>query len=377
MTHVSGLCTAPIVTEAKARGFDPRLLASDTGERLESFADPRARVRWSSFVPFAARATKMLGEDTIQDLAARATVDAVPGAIRRALPRLTDSRPLFHLAPRWWGPWIFRGSYGFCESLPDGRLREVVRIRPEHESCPEFLAGLSGTLRAIPRLTGQPDALVDVEHDDREAEFLITPPPRVRFRDRLRPPGARRSPARELEEIGFARETLLTERRSLYLVSAQLDREQRHRSTLDDLAQRLLRDEPAHDTKALLDDLVRIMLRRDELIGVRLSFRNADGQDATVAEGGRRSGLADRTTPLRVGGQEIGELALWATLEGDDLEPLAALEAWIAVAVEFGRSRALNETLRQFLDESAGDWRDMETRLERLVAQLNLRVDPD
>ena len=68
--------------------------------------------------------------------------------VRRILPRLADSRPLFHLAPRWWGPWVFQGTHGVCETLPDGRLREIVKIHPEHEACPEFFSGLTGTLLA-------------------------------------------------------------------------------------------------------------------------------------------------------------------------------------------------------------------------------------
>ncbi|GEM_PF-6603421 len=370
MSHVAGLCSAPIVAEARARGFDVAALVAGTGEPLAAFEDPRGRVKWSSFVPFAAHATKMLGEDVIRELASRATVEAVPGPIRRILPRLTDSRPLFHLAPRWWGPWIFHGTQGVCETLPDGRLREVVKIRPEHEACPEFLSGLTGTLRAIPRLTGQADALVDVEHDGREAEFLITPPPRVRIRDRFRG----RSPE-ELEEIGFASEALLTERRSLHLVSAELDREQRHFSTLQEMATLLL-DERAANFEALLRGLVELLLRRDEIVGARLSFLGADGASEPVVEGGRRTGLPDRAVPLLVGkSREIGHLSLWAALEGDDLASVAPIESWLAFALEFGRARVLNAQLRALLDENVSEWQEMESRLERLVAQLDLRSD--
>ena len=45
-----------------------------------------------------------------EDLAATATVEYAPRAIRRILPLLRDSRPLFTLAARWWGPWVFQGT---------------------------------------------------------------------------------------------------------------------------------------------------------------------------------------------------------------------------------------------------------------------------
>lgn len=380
--QVAGLCSAPIVAEARARGLDVHPLVAGTGTPLERFEDPRSRIPWSDFVPFAARATRLLGEDVIRDLASNAVLETVPAVLRRLLPRLTDSRPLFHLAPRWWGPWVFQGTHGICETLPDGRLREIVKIRPEHEPCPEFLSGLTGTLRAIPRLTGQADALVEVEHDGREAEFLITPPPRLRLRDRWRKrpvhrlPGAgptrrARSALDEIEEIGFANEALLTERRSLHLVSAELDREQRDKSTLQALANLLLGKSGA-TTEALLEGLVALLIARDEIAGASLSLRSTEDEHEARARGGRRSGNPDRTVALTVGEREIGQLTLWAVLERDDLERIAPLEAWIAFALEFGQARAVNAQLRRLLEENAADWQDMESRLEHLVAHLNL-----
>ncbi|MEM9173704.1 MAG: hypothetical protein AAGC67_00575 [Myxococcota bacterium] len=380
--QVAGLCSAPIVAEARSRGHDVAALVAGTGAPLERFEDPRGRVPWTSFVPFAARATRLLGEDVIRDLASDAVVEVVPSAIRRILPRLADSRPLFHLAPRWWGPWVFQGTHGVCETLPDGRLREVVKIRPEHEPCPEFFSGLLGTLRAIPRLTGQHDALVEVDHDGREAEFLITPPPRRSFRERWRkrPLGRSedlattlraRSALDEIEEVGFAREALLTERRSLHLLSAELDREQRDKSTLQSLADLLLGEESA-TTESLVDGLVALLLAREDIVGVALSLRGEEQEEVTSARGGRCNDAPDRIAALRVGAREVGQLALWAALEGDELASVAPLEAWIAFALEFGQARALNAELRRLLEENAADWADMESRLARLVTHLNL-----
>ncbi len=387
--QVAGVCSAPIVAEVRSRGHDVHALVEGTGAAIERFEDPRGRVPWSSFVPFAARATRLLGDDVIRDLASQAVVESVPTAIRRLLPRLTDCRPLFHLAPRWWGPWVFHGTHGVCETLPDGRLREIVKIHPEHEPCPEFLSGLTGTLRAMPRLTGQADALVEIEQDGREAEFLITPPPRLRMRDRWRKRPVRsvrgvgatsraRSALDEIEEIGFANEALLTERRSLHLVAAELDREQRDKSTLQGLADLLL-GKAGSKTESLLEGLVALLIERDEVAGVSISVRSSEGglesssgEGEAHARGGRRAGSPDRTASLTVGDREIGQLALWAVLEGDDLDRLAPLEAWIAFALEFGQARALNAQLRRLLEENAADWQDMEARLERLVAHLNL-----
>jgi hypothetical protein len=176
MSDVASVCSAPIVGEARARGLDPAELAAGLDLRLADLENPRRRIPWRSFVVFAERAANMLGPETLEELAAAATLDTVPRPIRRVLPRLRDSRPLFGFAARWWGPWIFRGTRGRCEVLPDGRIREVVRILPGYAPCPEFLTSIRGTLRAMPRLLNQPDALVTFEQDGREGEYIITPP---------------------------------------------------------------------------------------------------------------------------------------------------------------------------------------------------------
>ena len=215
MSEVATLCSAPIIGEARARGLDPRPLADGLSASLAQLENRRGRIAWRDFVPFADRAEKMLGAETIETLAAIETIETVPGPIRRMLPFLRDSRPLFLLAPRVWGPWIFRGSRGRCERLADGRLREIVQILPEYAACPAFLSGLRGTLCAMPKLLGQEEAIVTLEQDGREGEFIITPPPRLTrgklrsifsfaSRDRERGQARRRARA-QLERFSFER----------------------------------------------------------------------------------------------------------------------------------------------------------------------------
>src|SRR5262249_30743397 len=69
--------------------------------------------------------------------------------------------------------------------------------------------GVGGGRRAMPLLFGQPEAVVDLRHDGRRGEFLITPPPAKR---RLRRFFRRRDAASalpgDLEELGFHQEQL-------------------------------------------------------------------------------------------------------------------------------------------------------------------------
>jgi hypothetical protein len=380
MTDIACVCSAPIIGEVRTRGLDPLPLLAGLDLSLADLEDPRGRIPWRDFVVFAERAEKMLGKETLEELAAAATVAYVPAPIRRILPRLRDSRPLFTLAARWWGPWVFHGTRGTCEVLPDGRLREIVQILPEYPACPEFLSGIRGTLRAMPRLLDQPDALVTLVQDGREGEFLITPPPRRgRSRRRLldRRPRfgrglgwrARRQLARaedDLEELGFAREQLLVSKRSAQSMSALLDEQSRRLDALRELGLTLVRDS---DIDALQRDIVRLLRQQLDLGGVRLSRHGGEERRMREAAAGSLAGAPTQTWPLRIADRTIGLLELWGVGAKDPLAPLQDLLPWIAIAIESGGSKALVAQLLTVLEEDVRDWSRVEQRLEQTLAR--------
>ncbi|MEZ4353910.1 MAG: hypothetical protein R3F16_09650 [Myxococcota bacterium] len=370
MSDVSGLCSAPIVAATRARGLDPQQLVEGLGLRLEAFENRWGRVPWSEFAGFARRASKMLGEDTLEELAAAATLDGVPGPIRRFLPRLRDSRTLFTLAPRWWGPFVFRGTAGTCERLPDGRLREVVRILPEHPACPEFFAGLRGTLRAMPRLLGQPDALVSLEQDGREGEFLITPPPRRTGWHGLRLRSAPRGPARrlgrELEDAAFAEERLIDSERRIAALRERLRRQTASFDGLNELGTLLVAG-PPRDLPSLQETLCRLLERRLGAQGVRLTRRGPESDPSRAVECGDCVGPPVREATLRIGDRVIGRLQVWTAGDADLAASLDWMLPWVAFALEYGGSKALAAHLLDLLSEDARDWQALSARLDRLI----------
>ena len=381
VSSVAGICSAPIVAEVRARGLDVESLVDGLDTPLPIFENVRGRVPWKAFVPFAARAEKMLGATVLEDLAAEATVAAVPKSFRLLLPRLTDARTLFSLAPRWWGPRVFNGTSGFCEALPDGRLREIVRIAPEHQASSEFLSGLRGTLRAMPRLTNQSDAIVELDQDGREGEFLITPPPMAanvtrgllgRWRAKRHASRTERTTweaVRELEEFGFASERLLHQDRELHLLASEADHGKRQRETLRQM-QLLLSQYPGRDFRKLQEAIVDLLVSQRDVVAARVAFFGTDSTEAHEVTRGRFTGLPDFEIPLCVAGIEVGILSLWATLEGDELESLRPLSVWIALVLELGRTRTSNAHLTRMLAQDVGDWQELEQRLEALSARL-------
>ncbi len=385
MSDVACVCTAPIVGEARLRGLDPQSLVEGLGLSLSEFETKHGRVPWQAFVPFASRATKMLGIDTVEELAASATTDSVPALLARALPRLADSRTLFTLAPRWWGPMIFRGTRGRCEPLPDGRLREIVQILPEFAPCPEFFPGLRGTLRAMPRLLGQADALVSLEHDGREGEFIITPPPRrtrsfwsLRSRGRFGRARLGRSVGRQLadaehdlEVLAFSEERLLESERRIASMSSKLAEQESRLEVLAYLGKAF-----AHggELEAVRQRLARVLRGQLGFDAVRVSQALDDTRatcspaDAAESTSGRVTGPASLFEPLRVADRQIGSVEAWGVRSDQAAAWLHELAPWIALTLEACGSRSLTDQLVELVESDLRDWERMERRLEQLVA---------
>jgi len=376
MSDVSTVCSAPIVGEAQARGLDPAVLISGLGVSLSDVADPRNRMPWNAFVDFAGRATKMLGADKLEEIAAVATVEYAPRPIRRLLPRLRDSRPLFTLATRWWGPWVFRGTRGLCEQLPDGRLREIVRILPDYEACPEFFEGLRGTLRGMPRLLEQPDALVTLDHDGREAEFIITPPPRRARRwllgrggRVLGELGARRQRVlaeRDLEELGFAREQFLDIDRRLRSLTFRIVEQSRHLGAIEELGASLVAEQDLARA-GRQNEIAKVLQRQLGVEGVRVSHLEGRGSGTLGDVSGRVVGAPDRTLALLIGSRRVGLLELWGVAAIESPELIDSLSPWLAFAVEFRSMKSQVGRLTRLLSEDLRDWQEMERGLERIA----------
>jgi hypothetical protein len=382
LSDVACVCSAPIIREVRARGLDPLPLVAGLDLCVADLEDLRGRIPWHAFVVFAERAEKTLGRETLEDLAAAATVEYVPAPIRRVLPLLRDSRRLFTLAARWWGPWVFQGTRGRCEKLPDGRLREIVEILPEYAACPEFLSGIRGTLRAMPRLLDQPDALVTLEQDGRQGEFLITPPPpRARsafgrgWLGRGRGWGARRRLARaesELEELGFSQEQLLETKRRAEWMAALLDERSSRFDALQQLGLTLVR---TSDLESLEQEIVRLVQQQLGATGVRLSQHGGD-RPARETTAGRPVGPPAQALPLRVADDSIGLLEIWGVAPKDRLAPVHDFLPWIAIALQNSGSKALVARLLRLLADDERDWRRMKRRLKQVLAELRDAPSP-
>ena len=371
MSDVTCACCAPLVAEIRARGLDPEPLVDGLGVALSEFEDPRNRVPWDPFTVFAARAAEMLGgADQIEEIAVRCAADGVPRFLRRLLPHLGSARPVYLVGARWWGPWVFRGTRATCEELADGRLREVIEILPGYAECPLFFQGIRGVLRAMPLLFGQPEAVVDLRHDGRRGEFLITPPPAKRsLRRFFRRRAAVSALPGDLEELGFHQEQLRESLQRTRVAGMLLAEKSRRLETLHRLGRELSH---WNDEGELAGAVIGLLEQQFRVRGVRLSGRARDGSGfVPLAASGDRSGAPSASHALYAAVGVVGHLELWGfgdrASAADDQALLRELLPWIGVALENAHSEAAIRGLTQWLEADLADWGRLERRLERAL----------
>jgi hypothetical protein len=371
VSDVTCLCTAPLVAEVRARGLEAERLVDGLGIALAEVENPRSRIPWDPFTVFAGRAADLLGgPEQIEEIAARSAGAAVPAFLRRLLPHLASARPVYLIGARWWGPWVFRGTRATCEELADGRLREVIEILPGYAECPLFFQGIRGVLRAMPLLFGQTEAVVELAHDGRRGEFVISPPPpKRRLRNlfhRRRDLGAL---AGELEELGFGQEQLRESERRSRLAGALLADQSRRLETLSQLGDELSRRREEGELARALVRVVEVQFRAS---GVRLSGVGRDGEGfAQLAASGEVRGAPTATFALRLAERTVGRLELWG-LPDDDAR-LRELLPWIAVLLESERSESAIRSLTRWLERDLADWSRVEHRLERVLRGHRVR----
>lgn len=383
MSDVACVCCAPVVAEVRARGLDPETLVEGLPIALSQLEDPLRRIPWEPFRTFARRSARMLGgASELEEVAARSAHQAVPRLLRRMLPLLRSARPIYLIGARWWGPWVFRGTRATCEELADGRLREVIEILPAYGECPELFEGLRGILRAMPRLLGQPDAVVELAQDGRRAEFLIATPPARRPRGRRgartsRRTGDRLSLPEDLEELGFRQEQLRDALQRTRVAASLLAERTRRLESIRRLGVELVWHGDVH---ARVEGMVRLLEEQLPVRGLRLWCRDSAGERedeasiACLAESGDAAGPPAITRPLGVSGRRVGHLELWTSdalaLRAEDEDFLGELLPWLALALDAARADRQLLELRRLLEEDATAWQRAERRLRRALVDL-------
>jgi PAS domain S-box-containing protein len=208
--------------------------------------EPSRRIEWELLVDLVARLEALVGGvEELERIGYEHFSGAAYANVRKLASFFASPRDLYWLGTSWFGPNLFGITNDHVETLPDGRILEVIEIPEPYTPCPALFHLIGGALRATPSLIGMPDALVESTIEPRKASFLIRPPEKpFSFRRTFRRLLSMNAPRHFVRELG-----------------AQQDQLRRANHALERTV-RELRESEAHLTAILeLDSDVRYTLR--------------------------------------------------------------------------------------------------------------------
>ncbi|MGH0033765.1 MAG: hybrid sensor histidine kinase/response regulator [Myxococcota bacterium] len=178
MNEVSNRVFGLVFDGLAARRIEPERLVEGTGISLEFLRDSGARTDWTDFTVLVERLEVLLGgKEALERIGYEQFWTESYAQMRRIAGLLALPQDLYWLGTVWFGRELFTVIEDEFEVLPDGRIRETLRIPRDQPGCPALFHVIRGSLRATPSMLDLPDATVDARVDSHEATFLITPPP--------------------------------------------------------------------------------------------------------------------------------------------------------------------------------------------------------
>jgi PAS domain S-box-containing protein len=243
VSEVSCRASALILEGLRSRKIPEAELVSGLPVTVAELRDTRKRIPWDVFVELLERTEALCGEpEALEEIAASVFDSPTFEYLRRIARLFVDSRDVFWMGSKWFGHSIFWSVDDRFETLPDGRLRETVTLRPGYRDSPAFFRLLLGAIRSAPRFVGQPDAVVTMELTPRQAVYEIEPPPARSWWARLPRRLANLVASRgAIEELRVEQEELKAGFRKLQEAHAELRRcEEEQRAILSSLDRTLV-----------------------------------------------------------------------------------------------------------------------------------------
>jgi signal transduction histidine kinase len=177
LSEVSARACAFLLEGLGELGVSEEALVSGLPVTVDELRDDRTRISWDLFTRILERAQQLCGgPESLERLAEMHVTSPIFEFLARIAALFVTPQEIYWMGVRWFGRSMFWSVDVSLEDLPDGRLRETVRIAPEHRDSPEFFSLLLGALRSAPRHLGQPDSRVTMEVSPRCAVYEIEPP---------------------------------------------------------------------------------------------------------------------------------------------------------------------------------------------------------
>lgn len=162
--------------EKRGRIDVARLLAGLPVTRAQ-LEDSRYRVPWDVWAEINDRFGAEMGSPEATEAAGAAVLDpGYLGPLTGIVGLFTEARDLYRVGLRWFAPQSYRNLRFTLEEQKNGPLTVTVEVPDSNRGSVAFMQMTAGGLRAIPRLLGLPDAIVDADITPRRGRFVVTLP---------------------------------------------------------------------------------------------------------------------------------------------------------------------------------------------------------
>jgi hypothetical protein len=322
----------------KARGIPPEKLVNGLPTTLEVLSDEKERVDWDLFVRVLERLEELLGGSQALVELGRDHFHSSSsfGFMRRVARVFVRPRDLYWMGTNWFGRSLFTNVEGTFEDLPDGRVRETLRIAEGYRDCPQLFYVMCGGLSSAPRLLERPDAAVKMALRAGRAVYTITPPAHARFRGQPLSMLTSRYAAWGLIE------TLSQEQQELNRSLAEMNEQlQEALSSLEELRKATVigREIATHAEPAdLAQDLEKALSQHVPNRGLALSLETGDRREILLDRRPQDGQLPTRSFELVNGARRVGRLEIWDAGPEGPPDLLDELIPWIALGLDNARS---------------------------------------
>jgi PAS domain S-box-containing protein len=261
--YVSGRFLSDFLASLERQDIGVQQLIGDLPIPRDDSRITAPRVEWGDFVEFMKRLEVALGGPArLEDCGAQIG-ELKPAATLRGLAGMAASPlALYRGATRWALRRAMPGIETRVIAIDENHVDIHARLRDGMHSCPQIFHFARGGARALPRILGLRDAVVDAEIEDTKAHFRITLPPSPTLWAR-----ARRL-TRTLFSAGSVLHVLEAQQLELHAENAALEKAHRELSASEERYRAFA--DAAVDVLAELDDRGRVVFVSasiEELLG--------------------------------------------------------------------------------------------------------------
>ena len=146
-----------------------------------------ARVEWPDFVELLKRLEHAVGgSSALESCGANIDEMKYAGALRGLAGLTASPHSLYRAATRWALRRAMPGIDTRVVSIDENRIDIHARLRPGMRPCPQIFHVAAGSARALPRILGLSDAVVEATIEPTAAHYRLTLPPSPTLLARIR-----------------------------------------------------------------------------------------------------------------------------------------------------------------------------------------------